>query len=171
MWKEAYWANAIKDYVAIPAPYADAGLMEATNLEGATASVCLPESTRERLGKLIEDNDLDLSTLLFAVFSSFLSMSNSSVVPIWYSDEQYRRDVAGMTRLVSPFALCRVKVDDACGILEHYSQTEKQLFDGKKMRHFLFDIVYRYPQLRNGRSLDRVAAVCIRVSWRRRSTR
>jgi len=156
MWKEAYWVNAIKDYMAIPASYVGARLMDPTNLTSATASVCVLESTKERLGKLIKDNDLDLSTLLFAVFSSFLTMSQSNVVPIWYSDEEYRRDVIGMTKLVSPFALCRMKVDDACAILEHYSQTEKQLFDVKKRKHFLFDIAYRYPQLRDGRSLDQL---------------
>jgi hypothetical protein len=75
-------------------------------------------------------------------------------VPIWYSDEEYRRDVAGLTKLVSPFALCRLEVDDVCGIVEHCTRTAKQLSDVRKARHFLFDITSRYPQLRGGRSFD-----------------
>ena len=159
MWKEAYWVNAIKDYVAMPVSDVGARLRAPAttgNPPSATARVCVRESTREGLGKLIEDNHLDLSTLLCAIFSSFVTMSQSNVVPIWYSDEEYRRDVIGLTKLVSPFALCRMKVDEAWSVLEHYSQTEKALSGAKRRRHFLFDIAYRYPQLRDGRSFDQI---------------
>ena len=154
MWKEAYWANAIKGYVATPGLQIAGELLEPADSTSATARVCLRESTRDRLEELIENNDLDLNTLLLAFFSSFLTRSGGNVVSFWYSDEEYRGDVTGMTKLVSPFALCRMTVDDACGIVEHCAQTAKQLSDVKKMRHFLFDITSRYPQLRGGRSFD-----------------
>jgi hypothetical protein len=154
MWKEAYWANAIKDYVAIPVAHIGGELVETGDASSATAEVCLLPDTRERIAQLVENNDLDSSTLLLAFFSSFLTRSERSVVPIWYTDPDYRRDATGMTNLVSPFALCRMKVDDECGMIAHYGQTAKQLSDVKKMRHFLFDITSRYPQLRGGRSFD-----------------
>jgi hypothetical protein len=47
-----------------------------------------------------------------------------------------------------------MKVDDECGIMAHYAQMERQLSDVRKMRHFLFDIVHRYPQLRGVRNFD-----------------
>ncbi|MEO8258376.1 MAG: formyltransferase family protein [Acidobacteriota bacterium] len=151
MWKEAYWVDAIRDYVAIPVSYLSGRLTDPADRTNATAPVCVPSSTRQRVETLVVDGGFDLPALLCSAFSSFVTMGQGGVITLWYSDDEYRRDLDGITSLVSPFALCRLTVDEGCTIVEHYDRTGHQLREVKKKRHFLFDIAYRYPQLRNGR--------------------
>jgi methionyl-tRNA formyltransferase len=160
MWKEAYWASAFDDYVRVPLRVKASSDLDkrpsgAADQTNEAACVLMSDNAKEGMRRFAKDNGLDLRTLLFCGFSSFLArLVHSDVVPIWYSDEGYRQDVTGMTKLVSPFALCRTRFDGAWTAFEHYRHIEKQLHDVKMQGHFLYDILYRYPQLRNGRGFE-----------------
>jgi methionyl-tRNA formyltransferase len=150
MWKETYWASAIKDCVPIPT-----GRNHPPARPGAPVELRLPEETRERLWELADQSGVELGTFLLGCFGGHLAMRHGvRTVPIWYSDGEYRRDVAGISKLFSPFALVNLFVDGGSAVLDQVRQTARQLLEVKRHRHFPFDLLYRHPLLRDGRSLE-----------------
>lgn len=160
MWKEAFWVKAIQGYGqvlsgAVLSPEGDDSAAGTAGQASRVATAHLSERTHEAMRRLIVDHDLDEAALLFSSFASFLAeVLNVSEVPIWYSDEEYRQGVVGMTKVFSPFVLCRVTFDGPSSILEHHHQLRQRLRELKQQKYFPYDIFYRHPQLRSGRGLE-----------------
>ncbi|OOM07463.1 formyltransferase family protein [Clostridium saccharobutylicum] len=152
IWKENYWVNKLANYELVYLSIENGKLGKAKENKLITKKMILSKELQKALVNTCESNDFDLCKFIFTCFASFLlSKCDKESMYIWYSDSDSIKYLEGVETLYSNYVPCKIENLNTDGFREFYNNVDEEIGEVKKEKYLMWDIFYRYPQLRDSK--------------------